>query len=259
MLTVEGCEIRGDAMTDKEVQKLGRKELLELLLDAQTENEALRRERSGLRQQIKELEDELAVARAARAAAVPVSVQPSPEQKQEAEAVDFSRFEELSARERQLLEREQRLWEREADLSREQESLKKLVSAANSEAGHLLQEAEEHAAQIRRAASEERLQLRERVESEISSSLRQAKEKADDTVRQAESAAALILRNAESAAAEREESAAANAELILQRAQEDANSFWKDVNELLTKQLNGTVSAAVSGGFAAEGDGVDGQ
>ena len=64
---------------------------------------------------------------------------------------------------------------------------------------------------------------------------------------------------AETAAAEREESAAANAELILQRAQEDANSFWKDVNELLTKQLNGTASAAISGGLAAEGDGVDGQ
>ena len=39
-------------MTDKEVQKLSRKELLEFLLDAQTENEALRKDRAELRGQL---------------------------------------------------------------------------------------------------------------------------------------------------------------------------------------------------------------
>ena len=50
-------------MTDKEVQKLSRKELLEFLLDAQTENEALRKDRSELRRQLKTREEELAKAR----------------------------------------------------------------------------------------------------------------------------------------------------------------------------------------------------
>ena len=46
-------------MTDKEVQKLNRRELLQFLLDAQTENEALRRDRSELRKQVRELEEQL--------------------------------------------------------------------------------------------------------------------------------------------------------------------------------------------------------
>ena len=56
-------------------------------------------------------------------------------------------------------------------------------------------------------------------------------------VRQAEEAAALVLRNAEEAARKAEEKAAANAELMLQRAQEDSDAFWKDVTEAIRKQL----------------------
>ena len=51
-------------MTDKEVSKLSRKDLLEFLLDAQTENETLRKERSDLRKQLKEMEEDLIKAKA---------------------------------------------------------------------------------------------------------------------------------------------------------------------------------------------------
>ena len=45
-------------MTDKEVQKLNRKELLEFLLDAQTENESLQKDRAELRRQLRQVEEE---------------------------------------------------------------------------------------------------------------------------------------------------------------------------------------------------------
>ena len=46
-----------------------------------------------------------------------------------------------------------------------------------------------------------------------------------------------VMRNAEEAARKTEEKASADAELMLQRAQEDSNAFWQDVNELLQKRL----------------------
>ena len=45
-------------MTDKQVQKLNRRELLEFLLAAQTENETLRQERDELLSQVSRLEEE---------------------------------------------------------------------------------------------------------------------------------------------------------------------------------------------------------
>ena len=50
-------------MTDKEVQKLNRKELLEFLLDAQTENESLQKDLAELRRQVRQLKEELASSR----------------------------------------------------------------------------------------------------------------------------------------------------------------------------------------------------
>ena len=46
-------------MNDIEVSKLSRRDLLEILLDVEMENEALLKDQSRLRQQIIDLEDEL--------------------------------------------------------------------------------------------------------------------------------------------------------------------------------------------------------
>ena len=56
----------------------------------------------------------------------------------------------------------------------------------------------------------------------------------------------MILRNAEAAARATEKKAASDAERILQHAQEDSDSFWQDVTELLQKKL-------FSDGGAADG------
>ncbi len=266
-----GCGACEDVMTDKEVQKLNRKDLLELLLDAQSENEALRRERSELRKEVEVLEEELAVAKAARstaAAAVPAAEPASPPAALQEEAAwsprfDLGLFEDLDSREKELREREQRLWDRESHVAREEASVKKLLSAANSEAGHLLQDAEDRAEQKRRAAEDESARLLSSAESEVSGILQEAKRKAEEMVRKAESSAAVILRDADAAAAEKERTAASNAEKILSRAQEDSEAFWQDVSSLLLKQFGGSsgVSArntASPGNFIEEGDRYDG-
>ena len=218
-------------MTDKEVQKLNRKELLEFLLDAQTENEELRKDRSELRKQVRQLEEELSGIREklsqtnaalSRAKEDMVRVQDNSsdagaqaaailqEARVAADNVANTQREANTAREQRLQE-----WE-----------LRLQIAAADSEASRCIQEANDSADLTRRHAEEAAERLRKTSEAQ-----------AADTVRKAEAAAALVLHNAEEAARATEEKAAADAELMLQRAQEDSNSFWQDVTELIQQKL----------------------
>ena len=198
-------------MTDKEVQKLNRKELLEFLLDAQTENEELRKDRSELRKQLRQLEEELAgvreelsLANAARSRAKDdmVRVQDNSsdagvqaaailqEARVAADNVANTQREANAAREQRLQEWELRLQQKDEFLIQKEAGVKKLIAAADSEASRCIQ-----------------------------------------------AAAALVLHKDEEAARATEEKAAADAELMLQRAQEDSNSFWQDVTELIQQKL----------------------
>ena len=60
---------------------------------------------------------------------------------------------------------------------------------------------------------------------------------AEDLGADVDEAAIAAAAAAEEAARKTEEKASADAELMLQRAQEDSNAFWQDVNELLQKRL----------------------
>ena len=64
-----------------------------------------------------------------------------------------------------------------------------------------------------------------------------AKRKADQTLADAGKAAAELIRRAEKAASGTQEQANSHAEKIIQRAQEDSDAFWQDMNELLKKRL----------------------
>ena len=224
-------------MTDKEVQKLNRKELLEFLLDAQTENEELRKDRSELRKQVRQLEEELSGIREklsqtnaalSRAKEDMVRVQDNSsdagvqaaailqEARVAADNVANTQREANTAREQRLQEWELRLQQKD----------ELLIAAADSEASRCIQEANDSADLTRRHAEEAAERLRKTSEAQ-----------AADTVRKAEAAAALVLHNAEEAARATEEKAAADAELMLQRAQEDSNSFWQDVTELIQQKL----------------------
>ena len=234
-------------MTDKEVQKLNRKELLEFLLDAQTENEDLKQERSELRKQVRQLEEKLADLRqelsmantalsrakedmvrgkdnssdaGAQAAAI------LQEARVAADNVANTQREANAAREQRLQEWELRLQQKDEFLIQKEAGVKKLIAAADSEAARCIQEANDTADLTRRHAEEAAEGLRKASEAQ-----------AADTVRKAEAAAALVLHNAEEAARATEEKAAADAERMLQRAQEDSNAFWQDVTELIQQKL----------------------
>ena len=234
-------------MTDKEVQKLNRKELLEFLLDAQTENEELRKDRSELRKQVRQLEEELSGIREklsqtnaalSRAKEDMVRVQDNSsdagaqaaailqEARVAADNVANTQREANTAREQRLQEWELRLQQKDEFLIQKEAGVKKLIAAADSEASRCIQEANDSADLTRRHAEEAAERLRKTSEAQ-----------AADTVRKAEAAAALVLHNAEEAARATEEKAAADAELMLQRAQEDSNSFWQDVTELIQQKL----------------------
>ncbi len=230
-------------VTDKEVQKLNRKELLEFLLDAQTENESLRKERSELRKQEQQLEEELARIREelsharaelsrAQEDIVRTKGNPSDAGVQAAVILQEARVaadneagtqrEANAAREQRLQEWELRLQQKDELLLQKEVGVKKLLAAADLESSRCIQEASSSAAETHRQAEE----------------LRKASEaQAADTIRKAEAAAALVLHNAEEAARKAEEKAAADTELMLRRAQEDSDAFWQDVTELLQKRL----------------------
>ena len=234
-------------MTDREVQKLNRKELLEFLLDAQTENETLKQERSELRKQVRQLEEKLADFREelstantalSRAKEEMVRVKDNSsdagaqaavilqEARVAADNVANTQREANAAREQRLQEWELRLQQKDEFLAQKEAGVKKLITAADSEATRCIQEANDSADLTRRHAEEAAEALRKTSEAQ-----------AEDTVRKAEAAAALVLRNAEEAARAAGEKAAADAELILQRAQEDSNAFWQDVTELIRQKL----------------------
>ncbi|MCR5089002.1 MAG: hypothetical protein K6C08_05750 [Oscillospiraceae bacterium] len=192
-------------MTDREVQKLSRRDLLALLLSVQEENEDLRKACEGLHRSREELRTELAAAKvsaqdaSARAAAL------LQEARLTADDVQESRKALLEEREKKLNEMDLRLKQREEQLAAMELQHKAILNNAAKEATAKLQQANASAAET----------------------LRQANEKADALVRQAQSTAART-----------EQEAAENAEKILRRAQEDSNSFWQDVSGLLQKQLD---------------------
>ena len=234
-------------MTDKEVQKLNRKELLEFLLDAQTENEDLQQERSELRRQVRQLEEkladlrqELSMANAALSRAKEDMVRGKDnssdagaqaavilqEARVAADNVANTQREANAAREQRLQEWELRLQQKDEFLIQKEAGVKKLISTADSETARCIQEAKDSADLTRRHAEEAAEKLRKTAEAQ-----------AADTVRKAEAAAALVLHNAEEAARATEEKAAADAERMIQRAQEDSNAFWQDVTELIGKKF----------------------
>ena len=236
-----------DIVTDKEVQKLNRKELLEFLLDAQTENESLQKDLAELRRQVRQLEEELASSREelshtsaelSRAQEDIVRAKENASDSGAQAAVILSETgavaddlpgpqrEANAVREQRLKEWESRLQQKDELLAQKEAGVKKLLAAADSESSRCIQEANSNALETRRQAEEAAEALRKASEAQ-----------AADTIRQAEAAAALVMRNAEEAARKTEEKASADAELMLQRAQEDSNAFWQDVNELLQKRL----------------------
>ncbi len=215
-------------MTDKEVSRLNRKELLEFLLDAQTENEALRKERSDLNRQVKQLEEDLAKARTSvsdtdRHAALLLQ-----EARFAADNAATSQRETQAAYEQKYLEWERRLRERDRHLSEQEEAAKKLVMAIETEVARTRQEAANSAEEIRTAAEADAEAIRH-----------SAAQSAAETVRQAEESAAEILTKAREEAAAAEAKAAADAETILRHAKEDSDCFWQDVTERLRMQLAG--------------------
>lgn len=235
-------------MTDKEVQKLNRKELLQFLLDAQTENESLRRDRSELRKQVRQLEEQLEEAKELRpdtevqAAAILQETPAAPDQNAETVRLREAQVEQ----EQRLQDWELRLRQKENLLAQQEAGVKKLIAAADGEAARYLQEASTNANETRRLAEESSAALRKSASDQASETVRSAEAAAAETIRKAEDAAAMILRNAENAARETERKAASDAERILQHAQEDSDSFWQDVTALLQKKL-------FSDGGAADG------
>ena len=162
-------------MTDKEVQKLNRKELLEFLLDAQTENEELRKDRSELRKQVRQLEEELSGIREklsqtnaalSRAKEDMVRVQDNSsdagaqaaailqEARVAADNVANTQREANTAREQRLQEWELRLQQKDEFLIQKEAGVKKLIAAADSEASRCIQEANDSADKTRRQADE---------------------------------------------------------------------------------------------------------
>ena len=116
-------------MTDKEVSKLSRKDLLEFLLDAQTENETLRKERSDLRKQLKEMEEDLIKAKASVSDTDRQAVLLLQEARVAADNAATSQREHQAAQEQRLQEWELRLQERDGHLSDQEEAAKKLMTA----------------------------------------------------------------------------------------------------------------------------------
>ena len=217
-------------MTDKEVSKLNRRDLLELLLETQTENESLRTDCEALKQQVSSLtealeksEDALRRANAVSASADWQATTLLKEARETADSVAATQREQHVALEQLLQEREKRLQEREDYLNRQEVQL-------NQRTGEVRQEAERILAEARQTALETR---------------RSAETDAAARIRSAEDAASDKLRQAREAAARTEQDAAALAERLMHQAQEDSDAFWRDVNEALKKQILPVIDAEV--------------
>ena len=208
-------------MTDKEVSKLNRRDLLELLLEVQTENESLRiscanltRQAEELREKLTHAEDEARRAKGASASADWQATALLKEAREAADSVAATQREQHAAQDQLLQEREKRLQEREDYLNRQEVQLNQRTHEVHSETERLLAEARQTAAEIRRSA-------------EVDASAR---------TRSAEEAAAETLRKAREAATRTEQDAATLAERLIRQAQEDSDTFWQDVNAALLKQ-----------------------
>ncbi len=196
-----------DIVTDKEVQKLNRKELLEFLLDAQTENESLQKDLAELRRQVRQLEEELASSReelshtSAELSRAQEDIVRAKENASDsgaqaavilsetgavADDVPGPQREANAVREQRLKEWESRLQQKDELLAQKEAGVKKLLAAADSESSRCIQEANSNALETRRQAEEAAEALRKASEAQ-----------AADTIRQAEAAAALVMRNAE--------------------------------------------------------------
>ena len=205
-------------MTDKEVQRLGRRELLEFLLEAREENDALLRERDELRSLRDALQQERdgLLAEVQKLRSDPGTPKYSPEDVNERAAVLLqearaaadnvmeSRRAQQEAKEQHLQEWERRLQDRDALLSEKE-----------------------------RRAREDRISQ----EAQIQRVLSDARREATQTPQSAEAEAARTLKRAAEQASQIELRAEQDAELLLQHAQEDSNSFWQDVTELLQKRI----------------------
>ena len=210
-------------MTDKEVSKLNRRDLLELLLEVQTENETLRlncvnltRQADELREKLTQKEDELRRAKGGSAGAGWQAAALLKEARETADSVAATQREQHAAQDQLLQERDMRLREREDYLNRQEVQLNQRSHEVRSEAERILAEARQSAAEIRRKA-----------ETDAATRTHGAEEAASET-----------LRKAREAAARTEQDAAALAERLIRQAQEDSDAFWKDVNTALLRQVS---------------------
>ena len=210
-------------MTDREVSKLNRRDLLELLLETQTENETLQKNCEDLKKQLvvlrdalRQNEDELRRAKGVSASADWQATALLKEARETADSVAATQREQHVAQEQLLQEREKRLQEREDYLNRQEMQLSRRLREAAQEAERILAEARQTAAETRRTA-----------EADAVARTRSAEEAAADTLRQAREAAART-----------EQDASALAERLLQHAQEDSDAFWQDVNAALLRQAS---------------------
>ncbi len=217
-------------MTDKEVQKLGRRELLEFLLDAQEENEELQQECDDLRDHIASLEKALEETRAAKAQADSDLERAVKEAASLREQLNHSSTDDVNERAAMLLAEARATAEDVAESRRVQHSA---IELRLQEWEHRLQDRDALLAEKERRAREDRISQ----EAQIQRVLSDARREAAQTMQSAEAEAARTLKRAAEQASQIELKAEQDAELLLQHAQEDSNSFWQDVTALLQERL----------------------
>ena len=138
-------------MTDVQVSKLTRRDLLEILLDVEMENEALIKDQSGLRQQIMDLEDELQKQNSGMSDAGMQAAALLQEARTAADTAAASQREALAAQEQRLKEWELHLQEREAWLKQQEEQSARILEDADNEAVARMQEANRYAQEMNTA------------------------------------------------------------------------------------------------------------
>ena len=218
-------------MTDKEVQKLGRRELLEFLLDSQEENDTLQQECSDLREHIAALEKALEEAREAKAyleSELQRTVKDASNLREQLSRRGST--EEVNERAAMLLAEARATAEDVAESRRVQPSA---IELRLQEWERRLQDREDLLSGKEQRAREDRISQ----EAQIQRVLSDARREASQILQTAEAEASRTLRRASEQASQIELKAEQDAELLLQRAQEDSNCFWQDVTELLQKRI----------------------
>lgn len=219
-------------MTDREVQKLGRRELLEFLLEAQEENEALQQECDDLHDHIASLEKTLEEIRAAKAQADAELERAVKEASSLREQLNRGSTDEVNERAAMLLAEARATAEDVVESRRVQHSA---IEMRLQEWERRLQDRDELLSEKERRAREDRISQ----EAQIQRVLSDARREATQTLQSAEAEAARTLKRAAEQASQIELKAEQDAEQLLQHAQEDSNSFWQDVTELLQKRILG--------------------